>query len=31
MRQLTDLPWQGRVAEIQLHARRFRCADPQCP
>ncbi|MER9307154.1 ISL3 family transposase [Mesorhizobium sp. M0496] len=31
MRRLADLPWQGRVIEIQLHARRFRCADPQCP
>lgn len=31
MRRLTDLPWQGRVVEIRLHARRFRCADPQCP
>jgi transposase len=30
MRRLTDLPWQGRVVEIRLHARRFRCADPQC-
>ncbi|UVK48704.1 transposase family protein (plasmid) [Mesorhizobium sp. AR07] len=30
MRRLTDLPWQGRIVEIQLHARRFRCADPQC-
>ncbi|RWI31463.1 MAG: ISL3 family transposase [Mesorhizobium sp.] len=31
MRQLTDLPWQGRVVEIRLHARRFRCANSQCP
>lgn len=31
MRRLTDLPWQGRIVEIRLHARRFRCADPQCP
>ncbi|MGX5845340.1 transposase family protein [Mesorhizobium sp. ArgA1] len=30
MRRLADLPWQGRVVEIRLHARRFRCADPQC-
>lgn len=28
MRRLSDLQWQGRLAEIQLHARRFRCADP---
>ncbi|WP_352764254.1 hypothetical protein [Mesorhizobium sp. M0189] len=25
------MPWQGRVVEIQLHARWFRCADHQCP
>ncbi|MFD1980454.1 ISL3 family transposase [Mesorhizobium kowhaii] len=31
MRRLADLPWQGRIVEIRLHARRFRCADPQCP
>ena len=31
MRRLADLPWQGRVVEIRLHARRFRCANPQCP
>ncbi|RUV66055.1 MAG: transposase [Mesorhizobium sp.] len=31
MRRLTDLPWQGRVVEIRLHARRFRCANSQCP
>ncbi|WP_431311662.1 ISL3 family transposase [Neomesorhizobium albiziae] len=31
MRRLADLPWQGRVVEIRLHARRFRCADAQCP
>lgn len=30
-RRLTDLPWQGRVVEIRLHARRFRCANSQCP
>ncbi|WP_210211904.1 ISL3 family transposase [Mesorhizobium sp. M1B.F.Ca.ET.045.04.1.1] len=30
MRRVADLPWQGRVVEIRLHARRFRCADPQC-
>ncbi|WP_413776954.1 transposase family protein [Mesorhizobium sp. AR07] len=29
MRRLSDLPWQGRIVEIQLHARRFRCADPR--
>ncbi len=31
MRRLTDLPWQGRVVEIRLHARPFRCANSQCP
>lgn len=31
MRRLSDLPWQGRVVEIRLHARRFRCANSQCP
>ncbi|MER8950116.1 DUF5372 family protein [Mesorhizobium sp. M0809] len=31
MRRLADLPWQGQVVEIRRHARRFRCADPQCP
>ena len=30
MRRLADLPWQGRIVEIRLQARRFRCADPQC-
>ena len=30
MRRLADLPWQGRIVEIQIHARRFRCADQQC-
>lgn len=30
IRRLADLPWQGRVVEIRLHARRFRCANPQC-
>ncbi|MER9533848.1 hypothetical protein NKI89_29185 [Mesorhizobium sp. M0309] len=30
MRRVADLQWQGQVVEIRLHARRFRCADPQC-
>ncbi|WP_202949181.1 transposase family protein [Bradyrhizobium japonicum] len=30
VRRLADLPWQGRVVEIRLHARRFRCANSQC-
>nr|WP_246756883.1 ISL3 family transposase [Bradyrhizobium neotropicale] len=25
------MPGQGRLVEIRLHARRFRCANPQCP
>lgn len=29
-RGLADLPWDGRVVEIRLHARRFRCANAQC-
>lgn len=30
-RRLSDLPWHGRVVEIRLQARRFRCGDAQCP
>jgi transposase len=30
VRRFADLPWHGQVVEIRLHARRFRCADPQC-
>lgn len=30
-RRLADLPWQGRVVEIRLHARRFRCGNVECP
>ncbi|WP_370141689.1 transposase family protein [Bradyrhizobium yuanmingense] len=30
VRRLADLPSQGRVVEIRLHARRFRCANSQC-
>lgn len=30
MRRLSDLPWHGRVVEIQLHARRFRCGNGSC-
>ncbi|WOH85439.1 hypothetical protein RX327_31190 [Bradyrhizobium sp. BEA-2-5] len=25
MQRSSDLPWRGRVVEIRLHARRFRC------
>jgi len=31
MRRFADLPWHGRIVEIQLHARRFRCVNSQCP
>ncbi|MCA6105575.1 ISL3 family transposase, partial [Bradyrhizobium australafricanum] len=30
VRRLSDLPWQGRVVEIRLHAGRFRCVNSQC-
>ncbi len=30
-RTLADLPWQGRVAAVQVRARRFRCASTGCP
>src|SRR3712207_6637812 len=30
-RTLADLPWQGRVAAVQVRARRFRCATADCP
>ena len=30
-RTLADLPWQGRVAAVQVRARRFRCTQPECP
>ncbi|WP_306280777.1 ISL3 family transposase [Mesorhizobium sp. Mes31] len=30
-RRLSDLPWHGRVIEIRLQARRFRCGSVQCP
>src|SRR5690242_21746088 len=29
-RRLVDLPWQGRVVELRVEARRFRCANPAC-
>jgi transposase len=31
VRCLGDLPWQGRVGQLELQVRRFRCADPACP
>ncbi|WP_245283969.1 ISL3 family transposase [Bradyrhizobium sp. Cp5.3] len=31
VRRLADLAWQDRIVEIRLHARRFRCANSQCP
>src|SRR3954453_8935701 len=29
-RRLADLPWQGRVVELQVRTRRFRCTNPEC-
>jgi transposase len=29
-RQLADLPWQGRVVELQVRTRRFRCTNLAC-
>src|SRR3954447_6308184 len=29
-RRLADLPWQGRVVELQVRTRRFRCTSLQC-
>src|SRR3954447_11191885 len=31
LRQLHDLPWQGRAVTIRVQARRFRCASSSCP
>jgi transposase len=31
LRRLGDLPWQGRVGQIDLQVRRFRCSDPEYP
>ena len=30
-RRLGDLPWQGRVGQLELQVRRFRCSAPECP
>jgi transposase len=30
-RRLGDLPWQGRVGELHLQVRRFRCSTADCP
>lgn len=30
MRRISDLPWHGRIVEIQLQSRRFRCGNRQC-
>lgn len=30
-RRLNDLPWQGRVGELRLQVRRFRCPAADCP
>jgi transposase len=31
VRRLGDLPWQGRVGQLELQVRRFRCSAPGCP
>ncbi len=31
LRRLGDLPWQGRVGQLDLQVRRFRCSAPECP
>ena len=31
LRPLGDLPWQGRVGQLDLQVRRFRCSAPECP
>lgn len=31
VRRLGDLPWQGRVGQLDLRIRRFRCSAPECP
>jgi hypothetical protein len=31
VRHLGDLPWQGRVGQLDLQVRRFRCSAPECP
>ena len=30
-RRLGDLPWQGRVGQLNVQVRRFRCLAPECP
>ncbi len=31
VRRLGDLPWQGRIGQLDLQVRRFRCSVPECP
>ncbi len=31
LRRLGDLPWQGRIGQLDLQVRRFRCSAPECP
>src|SRR5215210_2691780 len=31
LRHLSDLPWQGRVGQVDLQIRRFRCSTSECP
>ncbi len=30
-RRFGDLPWQGRVGQLDVQVRRFRCSTPECP
>src|SRR3954453_19695039 len=30
LRRLADLPWQGRIVELQVRVRRFRCSSLEC-
>jgi hypothetical protein len=30
LRNLADLPWNGRIVKLRMRARRFRCSDPEC-
>ena len=31
VRRLGGLPWQGRVGQLDMQVRRFRCSAPECP
>jgi transposase len=30
LRNLADLPWNGRIVKLRLRARKFRCSEPAC-